>query len=105
MLSEDEASLAQRAGRLCDAIGPDAELVRTVSRPGGGALALTELEGPAVTLRVGFDPEAVAAALRHCRPPVIARIHDGRLLFDPRTLDDTEIESVARAVHAALRRP
>jgi L-seryl-tRNA(Ser) seleniumtransferase len=104
MLSADEASLAQRARRLCEAIGADAELVRTVSRPGGGALALTELEGPAVTLRIGFDPEAVAAALRRAQPPVIARIHDGRLLFDPRTLDDSELEPVARAVHAALRR-
>jgi L-seryl-tRNA(Ser) seleniumtransferase len=104
MLSEDEASLAERARCLCEAIGPDAELVRTVSRPGGGALALTELEGPAVALRAGFDPETVAAALRQGRPPVIARIHDARLLFDPRTLDAAEIESVARAVHAALRR-
>ncbi|HEY2006467.1 MAG TPA: L-seryl-tRNA(Sec) selenium transferase [Solirubrobacteraceae bacterium] len=102
MLAQDEASLAARARRLCDAIGPEAELVRTVSRPGGGALALTELEGPAVTLRIGIDPEAVAAALRQAQPPVIARIHDGRLLFDPRTLDDSELDAVARAVRAAL---
>jgi L-seryl-tRNA(Ser) seleniumtransferase len=103
MLVEGEEALAQRARRLCDAIGPVAELVRTVSRPGGGALALTELEGPAVTLSTDTDPEAVASDLHQAQPPVIARVHDGRLLLDPRTLSDAEVEPVARAVRAALR--
>ncbi|HEX8974943.1 MAG TPA: L-seryl-tRNA(Sec) selenium transferase [Solirubrobacteraceae bacterium] len=101
MLTEDESVLAGRARRLCAAIGPDAELVRTAARPGGGALALTELEGPAVALDDG-DADALAAALRGAHPPVIARIHDGRLLLDPRTLTDAEVELVAAAVHAAL---
>jgi L-seryl-tRNA(Ser) seleniumtransferase len=105
MLAEDETGLLERAERLRAAIGPSAELVRTVSRPGGGALALTELEGPAVALGVGTDPEALAARLRQAQPPVIARIHNGRLVLDPRTLDDAEVEPVARAVLVALGPP
>jgi L-seryl-tRNA(Ser) seleniumtransferase len=102
MLVQEEAVLEQRARRLRDGIGPAAALTRTISRPGGGALALTELEGPAVTLGHGIDPEAVASALHRAQPPVIARIHDGRLIFDPRTLSDADVEPVAHAVRAAL---
>jgi L-seryl-tRNA(Ser) seleniumtransferase len=102
MLVQDEAELSARAQRLAAAIGPDASIVRSASRPGGGALALTELEGPAVTLSDRVSPTVVADALRQSEPPVIARIHDGRLLFDPRTLTDPEVELVARAARAAL---
>ena len=34
-------------------------------------------------------------ALREGDPPVIARIHDGQVLLDPRTLADDELEAVA----------
>jgi L-seryl-tRNA(Ser) seleniumtransferase len=43
----------------------------------------------------------VAARLRAADPPVIGRIQDDRLLLDPRTLTDDEIDLVARAVSAA----
>jgi L-seryl-tRNA(Ser) seleniumtransferase len=45
------------------------------------------------------DPDAVARALRAHDPPVVARIHDGRVLLDPRTLRD---EDVPLVVDAAL---
>jgi L-seryl-tRNA(Ser) seleniumtransferase len=80
-------------------------VTRSVSRPGGGALALTELEGPAVALAADTDPVALASALRQADPPVIARIHDGRLLLDPRTVSDAEVDLLGRAVNAALGRP
>ena len=41
-------------------------------------------------------------ALRDGSPPVIARIHDGRLVLDPRTLADDEVQVVVRAVRDAL---
>ena len=47
---------------------------------------------------------AKGRALRRFDPPVIARIQDGRLLLDPRTLADEEIEAVAAAVRGALAR-
>ena len=68
-------------------------MTRAAAKVGGGALPLLELEGPAVALDA--EPEALARALRHGDPPVIARIHDGRVLLDPRTLTDDEVEPVA----------
>jgi len=107
MLHTPEATLADRAQRLLTGLAgarAAAELVRTVSRAGGGALPLLELEGPAVALRTDRDPVSLAAALRDGDPPLIARIHDGRVLLDPRTLSDPEIELALEAVRDALER-
>ncbi len=103
MLDQSEGRLNARAGRLCEAIGPAAEVVRSAAKVGGGALPLLELEGPAIALPVGGDPVALARALRSSDPPVIARIHEGRVLLDPRTLSDGEVESVAAAARHALQ--
>ena len=102
MLAQSEGTLAARAQRLSDAIGDGAELTRTVARAGGGALPLTELEGPAVALRSAGGPELVARRLREHEPPVIARIHDGDVLLDPRTLADEELGEVVLASRDAL---
>jgi len=101
MLDQPESELALRAQRLRDGIGEAAELVRVQSKVGGGALPLAELEGPAVALRATSAPEMVARRLRGGDPPVIARVHDGRLVLDPRTLTDAEIATVVAAVRAA----
>ena len=102
MLNCGESLLSERAEALRQAIGPQARLVRSVARAGGGALPLLELEGPAVAVDGELDPAALAAALRHGDPPVIARIEDGRVLLDPRTLADDEIALVGEVVRRAL---
>ena len=48
-----------------------------------------------------LDPAETARRLRSADPPVIARVHDGRVVLDPRTLSDDEIELVIDAVHGA----
>ena len=98
MLTADEATLRSRAQRLADATG--GTVVEAVARVGGGALPLLELPGPAVALE-GGDPGALAAALRRGEPPVVARIADGRVVLDPRTLTDAEVGLTAGAVRAA----
>ena len=100
MLAADEATLAARAERLAAGIGDRARVIRAVARVGGGTLPLLELEGPAVAL--DGEPEALAQALRENEPPVIARIHDGQVLLDPRTLTDEDVPLVAGAVRDAL---
>ena len=102
MLDAPEEKLAALAERLREAIGPAAEIVRASGKVGGGALPMLELEGPVVALRTEADPAAVAQALRFATPPVIGRIHDGRVLLDPRTMTHTELEPAARAVRSAL---
>jgi L-seryl-tRNA(Ser) seleniumtransferase len=101
MLDASEAELADRAGRLAAAIGPPAAVMRAVARIGGGALPLLELEGPVVALAVR-DPDRLAGALRAGEPAVVARVNEGRLLLDPRTLADDELQLVAASVRAAL---
>jgi len=100
MLTLDEGTLAERAARLAAAIGEGASVTRAAGKVGGGALPLLELEGPVVALDA--NAETVARALREADPPVIARIHDGRVLLDPRTLGDDELELVATAARGAL---
>jgi L-seryl-tRNA(Ser) seleniumtransferase len=102
MLARSEESLAASARRLCERIGDGAELTRSVARAGGGALPLTELEGPAVALRSGDGPELLARRLREHEPPVIARIHDGQVVLDPRTLTDEELDEVVLAARDGL---
>jgi L-seryl-tRNA(Ser) seleniumtransferase len=93
MLDASESELAARAGRIAAGIGAGAEVVRATAKVGGGALPLLELEGPVVALG-GEDPEAILRMLRDGDPPVIARIHEGRVLLDPRTIADDEVESL-----------
>ena len=97
MLAADETTLAARAGRLAGEIGSRARVIRATAKVGGGTLPLLELEGPVVAL--DGDPETLAQSLRTNEPPVIGRIHDGRLLLDPRTLTDEDVDLlVAQAV-------
>ena len=100
MLSEPAERLAERAARLADGIGAQAEVVSCSGRAGGGALPLLELEGYAVALAV--PATEVARRLRSGEPPVICRIREDRALLDVRTVADDELEPLAAAVRAAL---
>jgi L-seryl-tRNA(Ser) seleniumtransferase len=109
MLSATEEELAARAARLSDAIvaaasRAEVEVTRATGRAGGGALPLVELEGPVVSVRPsGGGVDRLQEQLRDQRPPIIARLHDGALLLDPRTIRDDQITLVAAGVSAALR--
>ena len=108
MLEVSPAHLRGRADRLAEALtagGLDARVIDSTARVGGGALPLLELEGPAVRIQPppgGAD--AAAAALRHARPPVLARIADGGLVLDPRTMSDADAQAAAQSVVVALSR-
>ncbi len=96
MLGAREDELAGRAERLragLEAAGVSARLGRGTARVGGGALPLLELDGPVVEL-----DRALAAPLRGAAVPVIGRVADGRLLLDPRTIADDEVDAVIAAV-------
>jgi L-seryl-tRNA(Ser) seleniumtransferase len=92
MLHAAPLVLAARAERLAGAVG--GSVIDGVSRVGGGALPLLELPGPVVALP---DP-SLAAVLRAGDPPVLARVEDDRLILDPRTLTDGELDLVARTL-------
>jgi L-seryl-tRNA(Ser) seleniumtransferase len=91
MLEAPEDELRARAERL------GGEVVRATARVGGGALPLLELEGPVAAFAVD-DPAGLAAALRQADPPIVARIADGRVLLDPRTMTDAEADHAAEVL-------
>ena len=82
-----------RAERLAAVVGGEVE--ETVSRVGGGALPLAELDSFACAVEETLGPR-----LRACDPAVIGIVRDGRLLLDCRTLADDELDDVAAAVRA-----
>jgi len=99
MLEADDATLRRRAHDLAAETG--GAVVTSTARVGGGALPLLELPGPAVAIDPGpAGATVLAAKLRAGDPAVVGRLHDGRLLLDPRTLTDDEAREVAQAVRA-----
>jgi L-seryl-tRNA(Ser) seleniumtransferase len=51
---------------------------------------------------IAGEPDSLAARLRAGDPPLVGRIEDGRLVLDPRTLTDDEVDAAAGAVRAAI---
>jgi L-seryl-tRNA(Ser) seleniumtransferase len=103
MLRADEGELAERARRMVDAIGSAATVIRSASRAGGGSLPLMDLEGPVCAVEPGSGgAAALVGALRRGDPPVIARVEDGRVILDPRTMSDVEADAAAAAVREHL---
>ena len=108
MLTMPAAEVARRAGGLAgairDACGDVFEVATAAdtSRAGGGSLPMEDIP----TTVVALAPQRLSATvleerLRLSEPAVIARIKDGRLLLDPRTLRlDEEPEVVAALVRA-----
>ena len=105
MISAPLAELEARAAALRAALvagGLQAKVVASSSRVGGGSYAVEELPTRCVALG-GLDVEALAAKLRAGDPALFARIHEGRLLLDPRTLDGpAEDAEAARLVVEAV---
>ncbi|MEW6582285.1 MAG: L-seryl-tRNA(Sec) selenium transferase [Actinomycetota bacterium] len=99
MLAATPAELRGRAEALAAAVG--GEVVATVGRVGGGALPLTELPSYAVALTDPRGADALAAALRRLDPPVVGRVHDGRVLLDVLTLTDADVDALPGLVAAA----
>jgi L-seryl-tRNA(Ser) seleniumtransferase len=107
MLVASDDELAARAesirARLADA-GIDARVMRAPARVGGGALPLLDLEGPVCAVDPGaLSADELTRRMRAGDPPVIARVRDGWLILDPRTLDDAGAEAAVGSVLAATR--
>jgi L-seryl-tRNA(Ser) seleniumtransferase len=110
-LLERTAAEMEPLGRaLLEGLGPAAsgtaggiawELVRDASLAGGGAAPEARLETLCLALTgAAADATALAARLRGGEPPIVARIHDGRVLLDLRTLLPADVPEVVRQVRA-----
>ncbi len=76
----------------------DAAVIDTESTVGGGSLPGETLPTRAVALAIA-SPDEFAARLRQNHPPIVARIEEGRVVFDPRTVlaeEDALIAGIER---------
>jgi L-seryl-tRNA(Ser) seleniumtransferase len=84
--------------------GRAASVKESASAVGGGSLP-----GVALPTRVlaipAEDPDGLAARLRRGDPAVVARIEDGAVVLDPRTVRPEEDEALVAALRAALHSP
>jgi L-seryl-tRNA(Ser) seleniumtransferase len=102
MLGAPVESLRARAddlARRLASLGIEAAVVDSEAQVGGGAFPDAAI--PSVAVALAGDAATLAAALRGGDPPVVGRIHDGRLLLDLRTIappDDGRLESAIVAV-------
>ena len=109
MLAADAAAIGRRATRIRRDVarrtgaGSRLDIVEGVSRPGGGSSPAGER--PTRLLRVASprgDAESLARHLRAGDPALIARVQEGRLLIDLRTVAPEADRAVEEALVAAL---
>jgi L-seryl-tRNA(Ser) seleniumtransferase len=100
-VQEIEQRARRLAGELAQA-APDLEVdaAPSVARSGGGTLPTHEIPSFAVRLG-GTHAGSLAERLRRADPPVVGRVHEGRLWLDVRTLLPGDEEAVVAAVGGA----
>jgi L-seryl-tRNA(Ser) seleniumtransferase len=109
MLAATPAELKSRCRRLQRLLTPvlnglaELSIVPEPATVGGGALPTTELPGHALALKPhAISINELAERLRHRPLPVIGRIRDDLLLFNPRTLFPEEEALLVAALRDAL---
>jgi L-seryl-tRNA(Ser) seleniumtransferase len=103
MLTEDVDDIRRRGEALREGVGGAASLIEGESEVGGGSFPGTTLKTWLVALTSDrLTSDGLAERLRGGDPPVVARIQDGRVLLDARTIFPDQVAAAAGAVHAAL---
>ena len=107
MLSLPAAVLRERAEALAAELrglpGLTVRVGEDASQPGSGSAPGVLLPTWVCGLRhAALGAGELAARLRRAEPPVFARIQEGELLLDPRTLLEGDLERLVGALRAAL---
>jgi L-seryl-tRNA(Ser) seleniumtransferase len=111
MFTRDLAAVSAQAERIAAALRDRSDAAEVVtadgaSQTGGGSLPAQDIPTRLVSIVPRrMTPDTLALALRRHEPPIFARIREGALLLDPRTLREGEAEIVVEAVAAALQDP
>jgi L-seryl-tRNA(Ser) seleniumtransferase len=105
MLTATAAELRDRAERLASLV--PAEFTPTTvageSAVGGGSFPGAALPTTLVSLEAGaLGPDGLALRLRLGEPAIAARVAEGRVVLDPRTLEEPSWPEVARALERVL---
>jgi L-seryl-tRNA(Ser) seleniumtransferase len=108
MLLQPPEEIRSRAGKIAAALrrtvkGQTIEVVKDVSRAGGGSLPEADFPTYAVSIKpAGLTVNELEERLRKNVPPVIARIRENVLLLDARTIRDREIGLIVKAVSSSV---
>lgn len=102
MLGRGLPGLKRRARRWASLAGEDGAVVRARSMVGGGSLPGEGVDTWCAAIRPPAGAGTMAMALRAGDPPVVARIEDGAVMLDPRTVARADDRRVAAAIKAAL---
>ncbi len=104
MIAGSSEDMKAKAGRLAETIrktapGLTLELAEVEDQIGGGSAPMVRLPGWAVSVADGSrSADSIERRLRKADVPVIARIHDDRLLLCVRTIFEEEFGLVAEAL-------
>lgn len=108
MLTQPLAEIQRKADLLASgfsSLGSGLKIAQhdDLSQTGGGALPTGKLPTRVVALGHGtLSANQIESRLRLGKPAVIARIKEGMVLFDPRTLNDGEIGKIVEALRTML---
>ena len=89
MMSFTLEQLKVRAEAWRDALG-HGDVIKSESTVGGGSLPEESMSTYVLSLNVK-SPDKFLRKLREGNPPIIARVEDDKILFDPRTVLDDEL--------------
>jgi L-seryl-tRNA(Ser) seleniumtransferase len=106
MLRAPEEEVRKTAERLAEKLSGEVPAVQvdvapSVARSGGGTLPMYEIPSYAVRLG-GPEPEAMAEGLRASDPPVVGRVHEGKVWLDARTLLPGDDGAIVAAMKDAV---
>ena len=116
MLTETDVEVRRRGEAIEKGVGGKGvekkaytELVEGFSEVGGGSFPETKLKTWLVRLTAQprpsgspLGPDRLIELLRSGDPPIIARITDGHVVLDPRTILPDQIDAVAQGIAVAL---
>ncbi len=101
MLSASREKLKKRAESLMNLMGEHtcsllgAKVEGTSGMVGGGAMPLAKLDSYAVTLSPkNSSAKSLETRLRHATPPVVARIHEDKVILDLRCIQEDEMNQL-----------
>lgn len=115
MLTEDLGEIRRRGEAIIETVekkgvekrgvekSTSVQLIDGFAEVGGGSFPETKLKTWLVQLTAdSLTADGLVERLRSGDPPIIARIEDGHVVLDPRTIQPDELETVARGVTTAL---
>lgn len=103
---ERKAALLSSGLKRIDDAGLSISIQNDISQSGGGALPTGHFPTKTVCIqRKKLSANQIESRLRRGTPHIIARIKEGMVIFDPRTLNDEEIGKIVEAMKRVLQEP